>query len=79
MDQSFYMRLRMLRSNVQDFGINAEHCWELIKVAEEMKGVGYVGFDKELADFKQDFNWWGGYQNSWRNLHDQCMKVLLFF
>lgn len=79
MDQSFYMRLRMLRSNIQDYGINAGHCWELIKIADEMRAAGYRGFDQELGDFKRDFTWWGGHQNSWRNLHDQCMRALLIF
>lgn len=79
MDQSFYMRLRKLRTSIYELGINAEHCWALIKISEEMGAAGYTGFDRELTDFKRDFNWWGGYENSWRGLYDRCMRALLNF
>jgi hypothetical protein len=80
-DRVFLLKLRMLYSNIQDYGINSEHCWELMKIAEEMYAEGYASlkFDEELRAFKNNFTWWGDFQTIWQPLYSECMNALNVF
>lgn len=77
----FRVRLEMNQNSIQDLGINAEHCWTLMTIAEQMRNEGYgtTGLEDELRIFKQNFVWWGGYQTIWQNLHAECMNSLNVF
>jgi len=81
MDRVFYMRLTMLYSNIQDYGINSEHCWDLMKIAEEMlmHGYGSENLEMELRVFKNNFTWWGDFHNIWQKLYAECMVSLNIF
>lgn len=80
-DRVFLMRLRMLYSNIQDYGINSEHCWNLMTIAEEMRREGYGSqkFETTLREFKNNFTWWGDFQNIWQPLYAECMNELKVF
>lgn len=80
-DRVFLMRLEMLYSNIQDYGINSEHCWTLMTIAEEMRREGYGSrtFETALRDFKNNFTWWGDFQNIWQALYSECINELKVF
>lgn len=67
---NFYERLTTLYNDVQSRGINSEHCWQLMTIAEEMKIR-----DTTLDTFKREFNWWGGYENIWQPLFVKCIDA----
>ena len=80
-DRVFLIKLRMLYSNIQDYGINSEHCWELMKIAEEMYSEGYGSptFVEALRAFKNNFTWWADFHNMWQPLYAECMNELKVF
>ncbi len=80
-DRMFLLKLRMLYNSIQDYGINSEHCWDLMKIAEEMRGQGYGDhkFEVELRAFKNNFTWWGDFQNIWQPVYSECMNALKVF
>ena len=81
MNRVFRIRLEMNQNSIQDLGINSEHCWALMAIAEAMvnEGFGTNELEAELRIFKQNFNWWGGYHDIWQRLHAECVNALGVF
>jgi hypothetical protein len=74
----FYTRLTILYANMQDIGLNPEHCWELLKIAEDMQKAGYSNLEHEIRNFVHAFNWWESLQlrDVWIRLYSACMDEL---
>ena len=74
----FYTRLKILYANMRDIGLNPEHCWELLKIAEDMRNAGYQNLDGEIRNFVHAFNWWESLQihDVWTRLYSACMDEL---
>lgn len=67
----------MLYNNMRDIGLNPEHCWELLKIAEEMR-IDHPDLDDEIRNFVAMFNWWEGNQivDAWIRLYNACIDKL---
>ena len=73
-DRVYTMKLDMLYNNIQDHGINPEHCWDLIKIADEMIEDGYGTYNmvSKLGTFKENFVAHGSYYEIWQPLWFEC-------
>lgn len=68
-------QLMRLYNDIHHNGISAQYCWDLMQIAETL---GHTP-DTKLARFKDEFNWWGGYEYIWQDLYNECMESLNLF
>lgn len=74
-DRVFRLRLDMLGDNVYNYGLTTEHCWDLLKISDEMIADGYGSYALIVKNDAFKRNTFGDFA-AWQSLYDECRRSL---